>query len=125
MRVSYSPIILILSAFLTGLAQQPLHLGWLAWFSLVPFVFVLNQAETLKAFIKAGFIWGVTYNLVVIFWLATNIGTTPIIGLISMISAVLYCSLNCTIICLIMGLLKSRYPNIWICTDYYNNRTFN
>ena len=79
MRVSYSPFILILSAFLTGLAQQPLHLGWLSWFSLVPFIFVLNRIESLKEFMKAGFIWGVAYNFTVIFWLAMNIGTTPLI----------------------------------------------
>ena len=113
MRVSYSPFVLILSAFLTGLAQQPLHLGWLSWFSLVPFIFVLNQIESLKEFMKAGFIWGLFYNLTVIFWLAMNIGTTPLIGLISMLAAVLYSSLNCTIICLIMGMLKSRYSQIW------------
>ena len=113
MRVSYSPFILILSAFLTGLAQQPLHLGWLSWFSLVPFIFVLNRIESLKEFMKAGFIWGVSYNLTVIFWLAMNIGTTPLIGLISMLAAVLYSSLNCTIICLIMGMLKNRYSQIW------------
>ena len=113
MRVSYSPFVLILSAFLTGLAQQPLHLGWLSWFSLVPFIFVLNRIESLKDFLKSGFIWGVSYNLTVIFWLAMNIGTTPLIGLISMLAAVLYSSLNCTIICLIMGMLKSRYSQIW------------
>jgi apolipoprotein N-acyltransferase len=91
MRVFYVSIFLIISALLTGLAQQPLHLGWLSWFSLVPFLFILNRLESLKDFVKAGFIWGMTYNLTVIFWLASNIGTTPLIGLISMLAAVLYC----------------------------------
>ena len=36
MRTPYSPPVLIISAFLTGLAQQPLQMGWLAWFSMVP-----------------------------------------------------------------------------------------
>ena len=54
MRVSYSPFVLILSAFLTRLAQQPLHLGWLSWFSLIPFLFILNRIESLKDFIKVG-----------------------------------------------------------------------
>ena len=113
MLAAYYPLTLIISACLTGLAQQPLHLGWLAWFSLVPFIFVLNRVKTRKVFFMMGFIWGVTYYLTVIFWLAMNIGTTAFIGTISMLAAVLYCALNCAGISLIMGLLKSRYPQRW------------
>ena len=96
-----------------GLAQQPLHLGWLAWFCLVPFIFVLNQVKTRKDFFMTGFIWGVTYYFTVIFWLAMNIGTTGLIGTISMLAAVLFCALNCAGISLIMGMLKSRFPERW------------
>ena len=52
MRFIYSPLALIISAFLTGLAHQPLHLGWFAWFSLIPLIFVLNQQERSKDLIK-------------------------------------------------------------------------
>ena len=129
MLAAYYPLTLIISAFLTGLAQQPLHLGWLAWFSLVPFIFVLNRVKTRKEFFMTGFIWGVTYYLTVIFWLAMNIGTTAFIGTISMLAAVLYCALNCAGISLIMGLLKSRYsqrwfwifPFVWTAVEYIRN----
>ena len=42
MKALYSPLALIISGFLTGLAQQPLELGWLAWFSLLPLLFVFH-----------------------------------------------------------------------------------
>ena len=129
MAKSISLPFIIVSALLMGLSQQPIHLGWVAWFSIVPFIFVLNQLEYLLDFVKAGFIWGVVYNLIVIFWLAMNIGTTPLIGFISMIAAVLYCSLNAVAISLIMGIIKSRFtqhwfwllPFVWTSVEYIRN----
>jgi len=129
MRNPHFTIILIISAILTGLAQQPLQLGWLCWFSLVPFIFVLNHIDSKKIFFKAGFIWGFAYYITVIFWLTMNIGTTPLIGMISMLTAVLYCSLNIVGISLIMGLLKSYYPQrwfwliplVWTSVEYFRN----
>jgi len=69
------------------------------------------------------------YYLTVIFWLAMNIGTTLVIGCISMLAAVLYCSLSTIIICIIMGLIKSRYsqnwfwllPFVWTSVEYIRN----
>ena len=77
-----STLLIIFSALMTGLAQHPLHLGWLTWFSIIPFIFVLNKLKRLKDFLKIGFVWGLIYNLTAIFWLAMNIGTTPFIGFI-------------------------------------------
>ena len=129
MRISHFTITLIISAILTGLAQQPLQLGWIAWFSLVPFIFILNRIDSKKAYFKAGFIWGFVYYLTVVFWLAMNIGTTPLIGMISMLAAVLYCSLNIAVISLIMGFIKSYYakrwfwlmPLVWTSVEYIRN----
>ena len=129
MPIPYSPITIVISAVLTGLAQQPLQLGWLAWFSLVPFIFVLNRITFLTHFLIAGFIWGCTYYLTVIFWLAFNIGTTPVIGTISMVAAVLYCSFNIVFICMFMKILKNIFPNrwywlfpfVWITIEYLRN----
>ena len=112
MKTIYSPLALIISAFLIGLAHQPLQLGWLAWFGFLPLIFVLNRITELRHFIITGFIWGFIYYLTVIFWLATNIGTTPLIGIISMITAVLYCSLNIILICILMKVVKNLYPKI-------------
>ena len=129
MRCIYSPFALVISAFLTGLAHYPLQLGPIAWVSLVPFIFVLNRITSLKHFIIVGFIWGCTYYLTVIFWLATNIGTTALIGTISMIAAVLYCSFNIILICMLMKVVKNYYPHnwflllpfVWITIEYIRN----
>ena len=106
-------ILIIVSSFFTGLAHHPLSLGFFTWFSLVPLILVLNKINRLFDFIKVGFIWGIIYNLIVIFWLSMNIGTSPLIGFISMISAVLYCSISYFIICFLIGILKLRYRNKW------------
>ncbi|SVD77420.1 uncharacterized protein METZ01_LOCUS430274, partial [marine metagenome] len=50
-----STLLIIFSALMTGLAQHPLHLGWLTWFSIIPFIFVLNKLKRLKDFLKIGF----------------------------------------------------------------------
>ena len=113
MRFIYSPLALIISAFLTGLAHQPIHLGWLAWFSLLPLIFVFNRIAELRHFIISGFIWGFIYYLTVIFWMATNIGTTPLIGFISMLASVLFLTLNIIFFSMIMGILKKKYSQVW------------
>ena len=61
----------------------------------------------------AGLIWGCTYHLTVIFWLAGNIGTTPLIGFISMLSAVLFLALNIIAVSFIMYFLKKKFPKKW------------
>ena len=113
MPIMFSPIALFASAILMGLAQQPLGLGWFAWFSLIPLLFVLNRIEKNKHYFLVGFIWGFTYYLIVIFWLANNIGTSPFIGFISMISAVLYCSINFIIISFMVKILKTFFTSKW------------
>ena len=35
-------ITIIISATLSGIAQQPVGLGWLAWFSLIPLLVLLT-----------------------------------------------------------------------------------
>ena len=37
--------LIIMSAFFMGLAQQPIHLGFLAWFSFVPVLYFLEEEQ--------------------------------------------------------------------------------
>ena len=113
MGIIYSPFTLIISAFIVGLSHQPMELGFFAWFGLVPLVFVYNRIIELKHFIITGFIWGFFYYFTIIFWLATNIGTTPLIGFISMFTAVCFLSLNIIGISIVMWFFKKKYSKQW------------
>ena len=42
----------LFSALLMGVAQQPWGFGFLAWFSLVPFIYCINQQKTYTEIIK-------------------------------------------------------------------------
>ena len=85
-------LLITLSFFLVGLSQQPLHLGFLSWIGLIPLIYVLDNETDYKHIICFSFIWGIGYNLLTVFWLAFNIGTSPLIAFISMLAAVLILS---------------------------------
>ena len=121
--------LIIISAFITGLTQHSYPIGYFSWFSLLPLLLILNKLFLIKEFIKVGFIWGIVYYLTTIFWLSGNIGTTQFFSIVSMIIAVLYCSINIIIICLITYLFKKHYtttwywffPLIWTSVEYIRN----
>jgi len=106
-------IIIIISAFITGLTQHSYPIGYLSWFSLVPLLFILNKLVSISQYIKFGFLWGIVYYFTTIFWLSGNIGTSQFFSTLSMLLAVLYCSTNIIIISLICYLFKKYYSNSW------------
>ena len=53
---------IVTSAILTGLAHQPLGMGWLAWFSMIPFIIGIRNICSFKDHLKLGFTWGFFYN---------------------------------------------------------------
>ena len=60
----------ILSGGLAGLAFSSLYLGWLMWFALIPFFYVLYSHELKAGFgFKCGFWFGISFYLVLIHWL--------------------------------------------------------
>lgn len=119
-------LITVLSAILTGLSQHSYSIGFLAWFSLIPFLFVLSKLNSFKDAFKFSFIWGFIYHLLTIYWLAQNIGTIPIIALFSMLLTVFYLSFNTVLIVFIWYYLKKYYkkynllliPIIWVSIEY-------
>ena len=122
--------LILFSSILTGIAQHFSVLGFLLWFSLTPFILVLMQINSFKDAIKYSFIWGFTYNIISVYWIATNIGTVFFVGCISMILAVLVLSLNSILVSLIWLKIKKYFslnslyilPFVWISIDYL--RTF-
>ncbi len=113
------------SGVLMGLAQQPLHLGFLAWFALIPLLFQLRTDTSLKGSLGRAYLWGCTYTLTTIFWLAFNIGTSPFIGAVSMLGSVAFLGLN-TVLVVILWQLTGRklwtFPLAWVVIEYI--RTF-
>ena len=77
---------IVISAVCMGLAQHPLGLGWIAWFSLIPlFYSIKDENRFLRLSVKI-FIWGFLYHLVSLFWLVDNIGVdSRYIGLLTML----------------------------------------
>ena len=119
-------LFVVLSSILTGLSQQSYGMGFLVWFSLVPFIFVINKLGSFKDAFKFSFIWGFIYHLMTIYWLAQNIGTVPVIAFFSMLLGVFYLSFNTVLIILIWYYLKKYYqkynlfliPIIWVSIEY-------
>ena len=119
-------ITIIISATLSGIAQQPVGLGWLAWFSLIPLFSFINNTCRFIEFIKIGFVWGFFYNLTILFWIAQNLGTNLLIGVISMFSSVILFSLNIILVLSFSYFLKLKVgkysylflPLIWVSVEY-------
>ncbi len=108
-------IICILSGFLTGLSHHPLSMGFLSWFSLVPFFLALYSFTNYKRVIFASSLFGYTYTLTQIYWLAFNIGTTPTINKIILLSTSLYLTLFHILfgLCVFRAKNKSPWVGIW------------
>ena len=94
-------LLILLSAIIVGISQHLPTFGFLSWFGLIPFLKVIYLEYNRNQLLKYSFLWGIVYNLVVVFWLSTNIGTTPIIAFIIMVVAVLILSLNIILISLL------------------------
>ncbi|MFH1825987.1 MAG: apolipoprotein N-acyltransferase [bacterium] len=60
-----------LSGLLLALAFPKFNLFWLAWIALVPLFFVLQETKNLKAKIFYGFVFGLVFFLVQLFWVTT------------------------------------------------------
>ena len=94
------PLLVLISSIFMSIAQQPLGLGFVAWFALVPFIYILANLKNLKETICYSFMWGFLYHLFTVFWLSQNIGTEKVIAFISMFLSVLLLSTNTILISL-------------------------
>jgi len=116
----------IISGLLMGLAQQPLGLGFIAWVGLIPWFFSFKQYVTLWDGVKSFFIWGCVYHLVTIFWLALNIGTSPVVAVISLLATVIFLSVMILPGAAIMVFTRRKtanflfaFPIVWVGIEYF------
>ena len=100
----------IISAILMGISQQPWGFGFLAWFSLVPFLFVIQKENSLKGIILQSFLWGFLYHLIFFFWISDNIGLDSIIlRYLIMLLVVFVLTLNIILIYTLYHYLKKYF----------------
>jgi len=123
-------LLILLSGILSVLAFPPLHLGFLAFFALVPLIKAFCDDEFHLGFEK-GLIFGIILNLGIMYWLALNKGTIWYWATLSMISSVLFLALNYAVIGWLIGFIGRRlgrsfgiwsFPIIWTAVEYL--RTF-
>ena len=79
-------LLIALSSILMSLAFHPINLHFLAWFALVPIMFVITEVKSSVVF-RAGIIFGFLFSLFSLFWLVflqieTNIKILLFFGLI-------------------------------------------
>tara|TARA_B100000941_G_scaffold290915_1_gene275933 strand:- start:681 stop:2177 length:1497 start_codon:yes stop_codon:yes gene_type:complete len=119
-------ISVLFSAVLVGLSQHYSYLGFFSWFGLVPLLGIIFKENNFFNLIKYSLIWGLVYHLIVVFWLANNIGTTPFIAFLIMVITVLILSLNTVLIVLIWNPIRRFIPNlsfiffpiIWVTVEF-------
>ena len=115
-----------------GLAQHPLGLGWLAWFSLVPLFIAIKDQNKFSKICLDIFIWGFIYHLVSLFWLSDNIGVDDrYIAFITMLLANLICTFNILVVFMLWHIINNlndkkiwfALPFIWTMIDYLMSLT--
>ena len=98
---------LLVSGCLTILAFPPFPTGFLAYFSLLPLIYVLVRDDFHLA-LEKGFLFGVVFNAGLMYWLAFNSGTEWYWALLSMIASVLFLALNYALISWLIGIIGRR-----------------
>ncbi|MDI6809364.1 MAG: apolipoprotein N-acyltransferase [Candidatus Eisenbacteria bacterium] len=121
----------VFSGVLAGLPFQPLQLGLVSYFSLVPLLFSLSLTdnESLKKAFWLGYIQGVVSSFVIFYWivfLPEKEVRVPGIMFPALAALALYLSLYPAIFCLSISALRRRFripyiisaPFIWCGTEY-------
>tara|TARA_Y100001935_G_scaffold155915_1_gene128432 strand:- start:365 stop:1843 length:1479 start_codon:yes stop_codon:yes gene_type:complete len=119
-------IYIFFSGLLTGISQQPISLGFLSWFSLLPIFFYIEDKLDYKCFLKSGIVWGITYHITTIFWLSMNIGTSTFLAFLTMFLSTLVLTFNTIVIFTLIYFFKRKYlknylffiPLIWVIIEY-------
>ena len=103
---------IVVSAILMALSQHPLGYGFLSFFAIIPIIPTLQSLKSYNKAIKYGFIWGFTYNILTVYWIALNIGTTPSIAFLTMLVSVAILLIGSVMIFLVWCMLNKRGVNL-------------
>jgi len=101
-----------LSAILMAISQHPFGYGFLSFVSIIPIIPTLRNLRSYREAIRYGFVWGFIYNILTVYWIALNIGTTPIIASITMITSVFILLVGPVMIFVVWCMLNRRGINL-------------
>ena len=79
----------LLSGVLIGLSYPPLHLGFLAWFGLIPLIHILLNVKP-RQVVQLAFLASITANFISLYWIGLNSGAGFLPVFASLIGAVIY-----------------------------------
>ncbi len=97
----------ILSGILLGVANQPFHLGFLAWFGFVPLLHVFLHS-TPKDSARNAFIFGLTFHFISVYWIGNNSGASFGVVFASLVGAVIYLSLFWAVLGYLFSLMTKK-----------------
>ena len=100
-----------------GIAYQPWHLGWLAWFALLPLLDVWFTGNAKENFINS-YLFGLTHNIIAVYWIGFNSGASIGVVFFSLIAAVIYLALFWGAAGLIIGSIANRLSPRIILTPF-------
>ena len=107
-------MLIIFSALLMGLSQHTIGLGFLAYCSLSFIIPILLKLKSYKRALIIGLAWGFFYNITTVYWIAFNIGTSPVIAFFTMIITVLILTLGPVLSLLIWCQLNKRGNSLYL-----------
>ena len=79
----------LLSGVLLGLSYPPLHLGFLAWFGLIPLIHIFLNVKAGQA-ARLAFLASITANFISLHWIGFNSGAGFLPVFASLVGAILY-----------------------------------
>ena len=100
-----------------GIAYQPWHLGWIAWFALLPLLDVWFTGNAKENFIDS-YLFGLTLNIIAVYWIGFNSGASVGVVFFSLIAAVIYLALFWGAVGLIIGSIENRLSTRIILTPF-------
>lgn len=95
-----------------GISQHPIGMGFLSLFSLLPIFPLLINLKNYKDAFQIGLIWGIIFNVISVYWIAFNIGTSPSVAFFTMVLTVLILTTGSILIFIIWCMLNKRGVNI-------------
>jgi len=124
----------IISGVLLILSFPKYGFGFVAWFALIPLLYVLDRTTSIRQALLLGFITGVVGYIGIIYWIVyvvVNYGYLPIyLGIILMLLLACYLSVYLAIFAVGIVYFRNKIPLyliapvLWICLEYCKSQLF-